>query len=222
MLKFLIDFAPIVLFFVVYKNYGIYSAIYSMIAASALQILFTKISTGKYERSHLITFALLVIFGGITLAFNDPAFIMWKVSVLYIIFALVLIGSTFFGEKTLLQRMLGKEISVPRNTWKKVTWLWGLGFIVIAIVNAVYVNTALLAREIFLKAVNISGQVELQEVNCSLSPFSDACFIAQQTEDAWVNFKLFGTLGLTFLLLIITVFMIAKYIKPKNDEKNMS
>jgi len=92
----------------------------------------------------------------------------------------------------------------------------------IAIVNAVYVNTALLAREIFLKAANISGQVELQEVNCSLSPFSDACFIAQQTEDAWVNFKLFGTLGLTFLLLIITVFMIAKYIKPKNDEKNMS
>jgi len=30
-----------------------------------------------------------------------------------------------------------------------------------------------------------------------------------------VNFKLFGTLGLTFLLLIITVLMISKYIKPK-------
>ena len=189
-----------------------------MIAATLLQILFTKISTGKYEKSHLITFALLVIFGSITLVFNDPAFIMWKVSVLYVIFAVVLIGSIYFGEKTLLQRMLGKEISIPKNTWKNVTWLWGFGFLVIAAINAIYVNSALVARSNFLSTANISGEIELQEVNCSISPFSDACFIAQQTEDAWVNFKFFGTLGLTFLLLIITVLMISKYIKPKNNE----
>jgi len=218
MLKFIFDFLPIVLFFIVYKNYGINPAIYSMIAATLLQILFTKITTGKYEKSHLITFALLIIFGGITLAFNDPAFIMWKVSVLYVIFALVLIGSIFIGEKTLLQRMLGKEINMPKNSWKNITWLWGIGFLVIAFINAVYVNSALVARRTFLSSANISREIELQEVNCSISPFSDACFIAQQTEDAWVNFKLFGTLGLTFLLLIITVLMISKYIKPKNNE----
>ena len=189
-----------------------------MIAATLLQILFTKISTGKYEKSHLITFVLLVIFGGITLAFNDPAFIMWKVSALYVIFASVLVGSIFIGEKTLLQRMLGKEINIPKNSWKNITWLWGIGFLVIALINAVYVNSALEARSSFLSTANISGEIELQEINCSISPFTDACFIAQQTEDAWVNFKLFGTLGLTFLLLIITVLMISKYIKPKNNE----
>ena len=218
MLKFIIDFLPIILFFVVYKNYGIYPAIYSMIAATAVQILFTKISTGKYEKSHLITFALLLIFGGITLAFNNPAFIMWKVSVLYVIFAIVLIGSNFIGEKTLLQRMLEKEISIPKNTWKNITWLWGLGFLVIAAINAIYVNSALVARSNFLSTANISGEIELQEVNCLISPFSNACFIAQQTEDAWVNFKLFGTLGLTFLLLLITLLMLSKYIKLKNNE----
>jgi len=216
--KFFIDLLPIILFFIFYKNYGIYPAIYSMIAATVVQIIFTKISTGKYEKSHLITFALLVIFGGITLAFNDPAFIMWKVSVLYVIFALVLIGSIYIGEKTLLQSVLGKEINVPKKTWENVTRLWGLGFLVIAAINAIYVNSALVARSNFLSTANISGEIELQEINCSISPFSDACFIAQQTEDAWVNFKLFGTLGLTFLLLIITVLMISKYIKPKNNE----
>jgi len=218
MLKFIIDFLPIVLFFVVYKNYGINAAIYSMIAATAFQILYTKFSTGKYEKSHLITFVLLVIFGGITLVFNDPAFIMWKVSVLYVIFALVLIGSVFIGGKTLPQRMLGKEINVPKNIWKNITWLWSIGFIVIAVINAVYVNSALVARSSFLSTANLSDEVELLEVDCSISPFSDACFIAQQTEDAWVNFKFFGTLGLTFLLLIITILMISRYIKPKNNE----
>ena len=101
---------------------------------------------------------------------------------------------------------------------ENITWLWGIGFLVIASINAVYVNSALVARSDFLRTANISGEIELQEVDCSISPFSDACFIAQQTEDAWVNFKLFGTLGLTFLLLIITVLMISKYIKPKNNE----
>jgi len=143
---------------------------------------------------------------------------MWKVSILYIIFALVLIGSVFIGEKTLLQRMLGKEISIPQNTWKIVTWLWGVGFLVISAINAIYVNSALVARSNFLSAANISGELELQEVDCSISPYSDACFIAQKTEDAWVNFKLFGTLGLTFLILIITLLMISKYIKPKKNE----
>jgi len=114
--------------------------------------------------------------------------------------------------------MLGKEISVPRNIWKNVTWLWGFGFLVIALINAVYVNSALVARSKFLSIANISGEIELLEVDCSISRFSDACFIAQQTEDAWVNFKLFGILGLTFLLLIITILMISKYIKPKNNE----
>jgi len=218
MLKFTIDFLPILLFFIVYKNYGIYPAIYSMIAATVVQIFYTKISTGIYDKSHLVTFVLLVIFGGITLAFNDPAFIMWKVSVLYIIFAIVLIGSVFIGDKTLLQRMLGKEINIPQNTWKTMTWLWGFGFLFIAAINAIYVNSALVARSNFLSTANISRELELQEVDCSISPFADACFIAQQTEDAWVNFKLFGTLGLTFLLLIVTILMISRYIKPKNNE----
>ena len=149
------------------------------------------------------------------MAFNNPAFMMWKISVLYVIFAIVLIRSNFIGEKTLLQRMLEKEISIPKNTWKNITWLWGLGFLVIAAINAIYVNSALVARSNFLSTANISGEIELQEVNCLISPFSNACFIAQQTEDAWVNFKLFGTLGLTFLLLIITILMISKYINPK-------
>jgi Intracellular septation protein A. len=37
----------------------------------------------------------------------------------------------------------------------------------------------------------------------------------QQSEEAWVNFKLFGTMGLTFALIIITVIFISKYIKEE-------
>ena len=92
-MKFLLDFGPIILFFIVYKYYGLYAAIYAMIASTLVQIMYTRYTTGQFVTSQVLTFALLVVFGGISIILRDPAFVMWKVSVLYVIFAAVLILS---------------------------------------------------------------------------------------------------------------------------------
>jgi intracellular septation protein len=149
-MKFLFDFGPIILFFVVYKFYGLYAAIYAMIGATFAQMMYARFSTGKFITSQVLTFVLLIVFGGISIALRNPAFVMWKVSVLYVIFALALIGSNWIGSKTLLERMMGKELQLPREIWLRLTWFWGFGFIGIAIVNAYFVNAALSARQRFL------------------------------------------------------------------------
>ena len=218
-MKFLLDFGPIVLFFIVYKYYGLYAAIYAMIASTFVQIMYSRVTTGKFVTSQVLTFALLVVFGGISIVLRDPAFVMWKVSVLYIIFAAVLIGSNFIGSKTLLERMMGKELQLPRNTWVNLTWFWSLGFIIIAIINAFFVNTALSARNLFLNSGSIvDPKVDLKNFDCSQSPLESLCLIAQSSEESWVNFKLFGTLGLTLVLIIITVLMLSKHIKEKQTD----
>ncbi|MDC3261964.1 septation protein IspZ [Candidatus Pseudothioglobus singularis] len=215
-MKFLLDFGPIVLFFIVYKYYGLYAAIYAMIASTFVQIMYSRVTTGKFVTSQVLTFALLVIFGGISIVLRDPAFVMWKVSVLYVIFAAVLIGSNYIGSKTLLERMMGKELQLPRNTWVNLTWFWSLGFIIIAIINAFFVNTALSARNLFLNSGSIvDSKIDLKNFDCSQSPLESLCLIAQSSEESWVNFKLFGTLGLTLVLIIITVLMLSKHIKEK-------
>jgi intracellular septation protein len=211
--KFLLDFFPIALFFIVYKTMGLYAAIYAMIGATALQMLITRFQTGKFEKTHLITFGLLVVFGGITLAIKDPAFIMWKVSVLYVVFALALILSMWIGEKTLLQRILGKEMKLPVQVWNQLTWFWGVGFSGIALVNAYYVDIALSTRSALFNTSTLDSKVELTEIDCASTTVEQLCLAAQQSEEAWVNFKLFGTMGLTFVLIIITVIFISKYIK---------
>ncbi len=214
-MKFLLDFFPIALFFIVYKTIGLYAAIYAMIGATALQMAVARYQTGKFENSHLVTFGLLVALGGVTLALRDPAFLMWKVSVLYVVFAVALIISIWIGKKTLLQRMLGKELELPKQVWNQLTWLWGAGFVGIAIVNAYYVNLALGAREALFGSTDLDPKVELTELDCATTTMQDLCIVAQQTEESWVNFKLFGTMGLTFILIIITVTFISKYIKEK-------
>ena len=218
-MKFLLDFGPIVLFFIVYKYYGLYAAIYAMIASTFVQIMYSRVTTGKFVTSQVLTFALLVVFGGISIVLRDPAFVMWKVSVLYVIFAAVLIGSNYIGSKTLLERMMGKELQLPRNTWVNLTWFWSLGFIIIAIINAFFVNTALSARNLFLNSGSIvDPKIDLKNFDCSQSPLKSLCLIAQSSEESWVNFKLFGTLGLTLVLIIITVLMLSKHIKEKQTD----
>ena len=218
-MKFLLDFGPIVLFFIVYKYYGLYAAIYAMIASTFVQIMYSRVTTGKFVTSQVLTFALLVVFGGISIILRDPAFVMWKVSVLYVIFAAVLIGSNYIGSKTLLERMMGKELQLPRNTWVNLTWFWSLGFIIIAIINAFFVNTALSARNLFLNSGSIvDPKIDLKNFDCSQSTLESLCLIAQSSEESWVNFKLFGTLGLTLVLIIITVLMLSKHIKEKQTD----
>ena len=218
-MKFLLDFGPIVLFFIVYKYYGLYAAIYAMIASTFVQIMYSRVTTGKFVTSQVLTFALLVVFGGISIVLRDPAFVMWKVSVLYVIFAAVLIGSNYIGSKTLLERMMGQELQLPRNTWVNLTWFWSIGFIIIAIINAFFVNTALSARNLFLNSGSIvDPKIDLKNFDCSQSPLESLCLIAQSSEESWVNFKLFGTLGLTLVLIIITVLMLSKHIKEKQTD----
>ena len=218
-MKLLLDFGPIVLFFIVYKYYGLYAAIYAMIASTFVQIMYSRVTTGKFVTSQVLTFALLVVFGGISIILRDPAFVMWKVSVLYVIFALVLIGSSYVGSKTLLERMMGKELQLPRNTWVNLTWFWSFGFILIAIINAFFVNTALSARNQFLNGgVLVDPKIDLKNFDCSQSPLENLCLVAQSSEESWVNFKLFGTLGLTLVLIVITVLMLSKHIKEKQTD----
>ena len=218
-MKFLLDFGPIVLFFIVYKYYGLYAAIYAMIASTFVQIMYSRVTTGKFVTSQVLTFALLVVFGGISIVLRDPAFVMWKVSVLYVIFAAVLIGSNYIGSKTLLERMMGKELQLPRNIWVNLTWFWSIGFIIIAIINAFFVNTALSARNLFLNSGSIvDPKIDLKNFDCSQSSLESLCLLAQSSEESWVNFKLFGTLGLTLVLIIITVLMLSKHIKEKQTD----
>jgi intracellular septation protein len=214
-MKFLLDFFPIVLFFIVYKTMGLYAAIYAMIAATAVQMLVSRYQTGKFENTHLVTFGLLVVLGGVTLALRDPAFLMWKVSALYVVFAAVLIISIWVGKKPLLERMLGKELDLPKIVWRQMSWIWGLGFVGIALVNAYYVQLALSARDALFGSTDLDPKIELTELDCVAMTMPDLCNIAQQTEESWVNFKLFGTMGLTFILIIVTVIMISKYTKQE-------
>jgi intracellular septation protein len=203
-MKLLIDFLPIVIFFLVYKFApesieaispllnadqikqltdmpAIILATAVLIPASILQILYTKISTGKVETMHLVTLALVITMGGATVIFQDKTFIQWKPSVVNWLFAAAFFGSRFVGKKTILQRMMGQNLTLPTPAWHNLNYVWVAFFTFSGIAN-LYV------------AYNFS-------------------------EDTWVNFKLFGLLGLTILFIIAQSFYLYRFMNSEGEEK---
>ncbi len=134
-MKFLYDFFPILLFFIAYKIYGIYAATAVAIAASFVQVGWYWLKNRRFENMHLITLALLVVFGGLTLFLQDETFIKWKPTVINWLFGLVFLGSQFIGKKTIVERMMGANIELPAAVWPRINMAWALFFVFLGFVN---------------------------------------------------------------------------------------
>lgn len=136
-MKQLIEFIPLILFFIVYKSYGVQEAALVLVAATAVQILLFKVLYKKVEKNQWIMGGAVVFFGLLTAYFNDLAFLKWKVTIVNLIFAAVLLVSQFVFHKPLIQALLGKELKLPQAVWAKLNLGWAGFFIFCAAVNVV-------------------------------------------------------------------------------------
>lgn len=178
-MKLLYDFFPILLFFVAYKLYGIYVATATAIVATVLQVALFWLRHRRVEKMHVITLAIIVLFGGATLLLKDPVFIKWKPTVAYWLFAAVFLGSQFIGGKSLVERMMGHAIQTTHAVWHRLNLAWVVFFVAMGLVNL---------------------------------------YVAYHySEEAWVNFKLFGLMGLTFLFVLAQGVVLARFIEDKPD-----
>ena len=143
-------------------------------------MLYTWVRTHKIEKMQLVTLGLVVVLGGATVLFQDKTFIQWKPTVVNWLFGLAFLGSQFIGEKTIVERLMGSNISLPSFAWKNLNIAWVVFFIAMGALNLFVAYT-----------------------------FS---------EEAWVNFKLFGMLGLTVIFIVIQGIYLSRHIE--NTENN--
>ncbi|WP_413436565.1 septation protein A [Sulfuriferula sp. GW1] len=134
-MKFLFDFFPILLFFIAYKFGGIYVATGVAIAASFVQIGWVMARGKKVEPMMWISLAIIVVFGGATLLLHNETFIKWKPTVLYWLFAAVLLGGSWLFKKNIMRTMMAKQISLPDTVWNKLNLSWAAFFVVMGATN---------------------------------------------------------------------------------------
>lgn len=188
-MKILYDLFPLLLFFAAFKLYDIYVATAVAIVASLVQVGFNWFRTRRVETMPLVTLGVLVVFGGLTLALHDDTFIKWKPTLVYWVLAGLVLGSQAIGRKTFVERLLGGQIALPPAVWVRQNLSWGIFFLALGGLNLY---------------VAFFFRPELDQA-------------ARQA--IWVNFKVFGLLGLTLIFLLVQGLLMARHMQhePPQD-----
>lgn len=150
----LIEFFPLVAFFVAWLVGGIYVATAVLMVAMALLLGWDWLRTRTLPKMHLISAVLVWVFGGITLLLHDVRFLQWKATVFYWAIALLLAGSVWIGRQTLLERLIGgsipEDLKVEPATWRSLSLLSAVFYAVLGAVNIwIALNMSLAAWVIF-------------------------------------------------------------------------
>lgn len=164
----LLEYLPIIAFFVFYKMADIYVATGVLMAGTVIQLAGLKLLKQPLTTRHWIILAVVMVFGAITLFLHDDWFIKMKVSVIYVAIALTLFIGLVWKKRSPIQAMMGKDIKLPDFAWLRLTYAWIIFCLALAAVNL---------------------------------------YIAEYwSQEAWVNFKVFGILGISLVFTIGTGF----------------
>jgi intracellular septation protein len=125
----LLEFAPLVAFFVAYRVWGLYAATAVLMVAMAILLIVDYVRLRRVPAMHALSAVLVFLFGTATLVLHDLRFIQWKPTVFFWLAAVAFLGSQWIGKHTLTQRLLsaalgGEEGRVAESTWKRLNLLW--------------------------------------------------------------------------------------------------
>lgn len=196
-MKMLFDFFPVIVFYIAYsvsKHYT--NEVQAMVIATALLIAATCVQVGvtwlkkrTVEKMHIVVLVLAVIFGGATIYFHEPRYLVWKVTLVNWLFGVAFLASHYIGDSPIVKRMMQHAVELPEKIWTRLSYMWIVFFLVIGVINLLVFN------------------------------FVIHKYGADEGLTAWVQFKLFGMFGLTLVFVVIQSFYLARHVREKPAEE---
>ena len=173
-MKQLFEFFPLIIFFVVYykSDKDLYLSIAAVIVATLISLVALYLKERKISTMMLVSTVILVVFGGLSIFLKNDIFFKMKPTLINALFAIILIGSSFFN-KPVLKMLLNSSMKLTDQGWALMNKMWSGFFIFLALVNEYVWRT--------------------------------------QTTDIWVNFKVFGIMGITIVFTIIQIPLLKKH-----------
>jgi intracellular septation protein len=135
-LRILVEWGPLVSFFIANARGGIFWGTGVFMAATAVALAVSWTMTRKLAMVPLIGAVFVAVFGGLTLWLQNETFIKVKVTLINALFGTILLSGLFFG-KQLLKLVLGEALKMDDEGWRILTLRWGLFFFALAGLNEI-------------------------------------------------------------------------------------
>ncbi|MDF2995343.1 MAG: intracellular septation protein [Xanthobacteraceae bacterium] len=136
LLKFVLEMGPLVIFFIANGRGGIYVATGAFMVATFVALAVMWIIARKIAVMPLISAAVVLVFGTLTIVLQDDHFIKMKPTLVNALFGIALLGGMMLN-KPLLPYVLGDVFHIDAEGWRKLTIRWGIFFIAMAVLNEV-------------------------------------------------------------------------------------
>lgn len=140
LLKLALDIGPLALFFVAYGRFGIFTATGVLMIAVVAALLITYAKTRHWPIMPVVTAIVVLVFGGLSLAFHDDTFIKLKPTIIYVLFGGTLLGGYLF-DKPFLEIVFDAAFHLTAEGWRKLTLRWVVFFFALAVLNEVIWRT---------------------------------------------------------------------------------
>ncbi len=140
LLKLALELGPLGVFFVANQRAGIFAATAIFIGATLAALAIHYVLVRKLPIMPLVSGAVVVVFGGLTLALQDELFIKLKPTIVNTLFGLTLLGGLYF-RKPLLAIVLDSMFELTDEGWRKLTFRWAMFFFVLAALNEIVWRT---------------------------------------------------------------------------------
>lgn len=182
LIKMGLELGPLIVFFIANARADIFVATAWFMGAMVVSLVLTWAILKKIAVMPLVTGAVVLVFGGLTLWLQDDTFIKIKPTITNSLFGAVLLGGLLFGH-SLLKYVFGDVYKLRPEGWSKLTLNWGIFFFVLAILN-----------EVVWRGGNAYFPND-----------------PKAATDLWVAFKVWATMPLTVLFSISQVSLLSKY-----------
>jgi intracellular septation protein len=119
---------------------GIFVATAVFMVAILVALVVSYVLMRRLPVMALVTAAIVVVFGGLTLLLQDELFIKLKPTIIYLLFAATLFGGMVF-RKPLLAMVFDQMFHLTEEGWRKLTMRWALFFVALAVLNEIVWRT---------------------------------------------------------------------------------
>jgi len=132
--KLLIELGPLLVFFGVNAAYGIFAGTGAFMVTTVLSLGVAWWLYHKIAVMPLVSAVIVLAFGGLTIYLQDDTFIKLKPTIVYTMFAVLLVGG-LAARKPVLALLFGPVFHLTDEGWRKLTLRWALFFVVMAVLN---------------------------------------------------------------------------------------
>ncbi len=141
-LKLVVETGPLIAFFASYSLYDLMVATAVFMVAVAISLSVSVVLERRVPIMPLVTAAVVMVFGGLTLWLDDDTFIKMKPTIINGLFVSILLGGLALG-RAFLKPLFGTVFQIDESGWRKLSLRWALFFVAVAILNeAVWRSTS--------------------------------------------------------------------------------